>query len=53
MNTPYYRSRFLGAKRIAKINPELFKFDDLFTGAEEEIADDAPRNDSLDVGLNN
>ena len=53
MDTPYYRSRFLGAKRIAKINPEIFKFDDLFTGAEEETADDALRNDSLDVGLNN
>jgi cell wall-associated NlpC family hydrolase len=53
MNTQYYRSRFLGAKRISKINPESFKFDDLFTGVEEESADDASNNDSLNVGLNN
>jgi LysM repeat protein len=53
MNTAYYRSRFLGAKRIAKINPEIFKFDDLMAGVEEETADDASRNDSLNVGLNN
>ena len=41
MNTPYYRSRFIGAKRIAKINPETFKFDDLISGIEEEPAVDA------------
>lgn len=52
MNTPYYRSRFIGAKRIAKINPETFRFDDLMAGIEEESADDALRNDTLDVGLN-
>jgi len=52
MDTPYYRSRFIGAKRIAKINPEIFRFDDLFTGVEEETADDATTNDSLNVGLN-
>lgn len=53
MNTPYYRSRFLGAKRIAKINPEVFKFDDLVAGVEEESADDALMNDTLGVSLNN
>jgi len=53
MNTPYYRSRFIGAKRIAKINPEIFRFDDLVVGIEEELADDALRNDSLDVGVTN
>jgi peptidoglycan DL-endopeptidase LytE len=47
MNTSYYRSRFIGAKRIAKINPEIFKFDDLVLGVEEESADDALINDSL------
>jgi hypothetical protein len=52
MDTPYYRSRFLGAKRIAKINPEVFSFNDLLTGVEEEAADDASTNDLLDVGLN-
>jgi len=53
MNTPYYRSRFIGAKRIAKINPEIFRFDDLTAGVEEELADDALQNDSLDVGVPN
>lgn len=52
MDTPYYRARFIGAKRIAKINPEIFQFEELITGVEEETADDAPKNDSLDVGLN-
>jgi len=47
MNTDYYRSRFIGAKRIAKINPEVFKFDDLILGVEEESVDDAISNDSL------
>jgi peptidoglycan DL-endopeptidase LytE len=50
MDTPYYRSRFIGAKRIAKINPDVFRFDDLFTGVEEETASDASANDSLDIG---
>jgi LysM repeat protein len=53
MDTPYYRSRFLGAKRIAKINPDIFKFDDLIAGVDEESADEATTNDSLNVGLNN
>ncbi len=53
MNTAYYRSRFLGARRIAKINPEVFRFDDLIAGVEEESADDALMNDTLGVSLNN
>jgi len=52
VNTSYYRSRFLGAKRIAKINPEVFRFDELILGVEEETADEAARNDSLGVGMN-
>jgi hypothetical protein len=52
MNTPYYRARFIGAKRIAKINPEIFRFDDLISGVEEETADDASKNDALNIGLN-
>ncbi|HEY6839363.1 MAG TPA: NlpC/P60 family protein [Geobacteraceae bacterium] len=53
MNTPYYRSRFIGAKRIAKINPDTFKFDDLIVGVEEESVDDAPQNDTLGAALKN
>ena len=53
MNTSYYRSRFLGAKRISKLNPEIFKFDDLILGVEEESAEDAQKNDSLGLTSRN
>jgi cell wall-associated NlpC family hydrolase len=53
MNTPYYRSRFIGAKRINKINPDAFRFEDLIAGVEEETADDAQKNDSLGMTINN
>jgi peptidoglycan DL-endopeptidase LytE len=53
MNTPYYRSRFIGAKRIDKINPETFRFDDLIAGVEEETTEDVMSNDSLGLTLNN
>ena len=53
--TTYYRSRFLGAKRLAKINPALINLDDLIagSGAEEEKAEDVVRNDTLGLSLNN
>jgi len=47
MNTPYYRARFIGAKRIAKINPETFKFDDLIAGVEETSAEDTKINETF------
>ena len=47
LNTSYYRSRFLGAKRISKVNPEIFRLDDLVLGVEEESAEDAMKNDTL------
>ena len=53
MNTPYYRARFIGAKRIAKINPNTFKFDDLVAGIEEESAEDTQLNDTLGLTLAN
>lgn len=53
MNTPYYRSRFIGAKRISKINPDTFKFDDLITGIEEESAEEVQQNDALGITLAN
>ncbi len=49
VDTPYYRSRFIGAKRIAKISPERFNLDELMLGVEEETADDAQKNDMLGV----
>ena len=53
MNTPYYRSRFIGAKRIAKINPIVMNLDELMLGVEEESADDANDNDTLGVAASN
>ena len=47
MNTSYYRSRFLGAKRITKVNPDVFKLDDLILGVEEESAEETLKNDAL------
>lgn len=49
MNTAYYRSHFIGAKRISKVNPDVFRFDDLIMGIEEESADQAQQNDTLDL----
>ena len=53
LNTPYYRARFIGAKRIAKINPEVLRFDDLINGIEEESAEDVQKNDTLGLSLAN
>ena len=53
INTPYYRSRYLGAKRISKINPEIFSFEDLLLGAEEEAEEDVAENDALGLGVSN
>lgn len=49
LNTPYYRSRFLGAKRIEKINPTAFNLDELILAAEEEIIGNEEQNDTLGV----
>jgi peptidoglycan endopeptidase LytE len=48
-NTPYYISRFIGAKRISKINPDVFNINELITVAEEERDDDVLANDTLGV----
>lgn len=53
LNTAYYRSRFLGAKRIAKVNPDVFKLDDLILGVEEENPDDVIENDALGLTSSN
>jgi LysM repeat protein len=53
LNTPYYRARFIGAKRIAKINPETLKFDDFINGIEEESIEDTQKNDTLGLSLAN
>lgn len=53
MNTAYYRSRYLGAKRITKVNPDILRLDDLILGVEEELADDAMENDTLGLNSSN
>lgn len=53
MNTSYYRSRYLGAKRITKVNPDVFKIDDLILGVEEESPDDTMQNDALGLSSSN
>lgn len=49
VDTPYYRSRFIGAKRVVKISPDSFNLDELMLGVEEEAPDEAPKNDLLGV----
>lgn len=51
IDTPYYRARFIGAKRIGKVNPDVLKLDDLVAGAEEEGIEDILQNDTLGVSL--
>ncbi|SNB46347.1 C40 family peptidase [Geobacter sp. DSM 9736] len=53
IDTPYYRSRYMGAKRISKINPDEFRFDDLLIGVEEETEGDILQNDTLGLGASN
>lgn len=53
INTPYYRSRYIGAKRIAKINPESLDLDELLLGVEEEQMEEIDGNDTMGISLNN
>jgi len=49
MDTAYYLSRFLGARRITAVVAE--KFNDLLKGVEEERDSDVMANDTLGVSL--
>jgi cell wall-associated NlpC family hydrolase len=49
MDTPYYLSRFLGARRIATVVAE--NFNDLLKGVDEERDGDVMANDTLGVSL--
>jgi cell wall-associated NlpC family hydrolase len=51
MDTPYYLSRFLGARRVGKDLPEAINFEDLLHGVEEEQDGDVLGNDTLGVSL--
>ncbi|CAH2030058.1 C40 family peptidase [Trichlorobacter ammonificans] len=51
MDTPYYLSRYLGARRIEQINPDTFDIQDLMLGVDEERDGDVQQNDHLGLGL--
>lgn len=51
MDTPYYTSRFLGARRIGKGQPEAINFEDLLQGVAEEQEGDILGNDTLGISL--
>lgn len=50
MDTPYYISRYLGARRIPKINPDTIDIGNLILGVEEENDSDTLKNDHLGLG---
>lgn len=52
MDTSYYMSRYLGARRIGKVSSDAFNFDELLLGIEEENDSDVINNDTLGVSLN-
>jgi cell wall-associated NlpC family hydrolase len=49
MDTPYYRARFLGARRIGLVPSK--NFNELLVGVEEERESDVVANDTLGVSL--
>jgi LysM repeat protein len=51
MDTPYYTSRYLGARRIGKGSNDTINFDDLLTGVEEEREGEELNNDILGISL--
>ena len=51
MDTPYYTSRYLGARRIVKASAGSINYDDLLQGVEEEREGDVLSNDTLGVSM--
>jgi hypothetical protein len=51
MDTPYYLSRYLGARRIGKVNPDTIDINELMLGIEEEKETDVLANDHLGLNL--
>ena len=52
MDTPYYLSRYLGARRMTNTASDAINFNDLLLGVEEENENDILTNDTLGVSLN-
>jgi len=55
LNTPYFKSRFIGVKRYPSLNPETVSLEDLFAGTEIVVENDEEMlaNDTLGVQLSN
>lgn len=51
MDTSYYLSRYLGARRIESVNPTSINLSDLMIGIEEEQESDVLSNDHLGLNL--
>ena len=51
MDTPYYLSRYLGARRIDQMNPDSINLNELMLDIEEEKESDALANDHLGLNL--
>ena len=51
MDTPYYLSRYLGARRVGKDVPDI-NFNELLQGVEEERDSDVMTNDTLGLSFN-
>lgn len=52
MDTPYYLSRYLGARRMTTTASDSIDFNELLLGVEEENENDILTNDTLGVSLN-
>ncbi len=52
MDTPYYLSRYLGARRMTDTASDALNFNELLLGVEEESENDILTNDTLGVSLN-
>jgi peptidoglycan endopeptidase LytE len=52
MDTPYYLSRYLGARRMTNTASDAINFNDLLLGVEEENESEILSNDTLGVSLN-
>ncbi len=53
MDTPYYLSRYLGARRIDRINQDNININELILGIEEEKEADVVANDYLGLNMHN
>lgn len=52
MDTSYYLSRYLGARRMTNVAPDSIDFNELLIGAEEENETDVLANDTMGLSLN-